>query len=203
MSYFPFFIDIKNRKCIVVGGGTVALRKIEKLVLFEPQITVISPIICDEISKLPGIGIVRREFKDSDIDGAFLVITATDNSSLNERIFQMCSDKGIPVNTVDDKEKCSFIFPAIVKRENVTAAVSTEGKSPIFARYLRQSIERSLDDRTDRIVGILSGVRNRIKSEINDEENRKLAFEKILTLLLKDSDNVTSETITEIIGEYR
>ena len=140
MGYFPFFIDIKNKECIVVGGGTVALQKIEKLIMFEPKITVIAPEISDDILSIEGIRIIKRAFLDSDLDGVFFVITATNDGALNERIFRMCAEKSILVNTVDDKDKCSFIFPAIVKRENVTVAVSTSGKSPIYARYLRLQI---------------------------------------------------------------
>ena len=203
MSYFPFYIDIKGKKCVVIGGGSVALRKIEKLIWFEPDITVIAPEISAEIYSIHGIRIIKREFSDSDLDGAFFVITATNNKKLNERIFRMCIEKSILVNTVDDKEKCSFIFPAIVKRENITVAVSTGGKSPIYARYMRENIERILDDRTDEIIGCLSDVRSRIKREISVEENRKLAFERILAIALDDTDDVTDEKIEEIIGDLK
>ena len=203
MSCFPFYIDIKGKKCVVIGGGSVALRKIEKLIWFEPDITVIAPEISAEIYSIHGIRIIKREFSDSDLDGAFFVITATNNKKLNERIFRMCSGKGILVNTVDDKEKCSFIFSAIAKRENITISVSTDGKSPIYARYMRENIERILDDRTDEIIGCLSDVRSRIKREISVEENRKLAFERILAIALDDTDDVTDEKIEVIIGDLK
>ena len=203
MSYFPFYIDIKGKKCVVIGGGSVALRKIEKLIWFEPDITVIAPEISAEIYSIHGIRIIKREFSDSDLDGAFFVITATNNKKLNERIFRMCIEKSILVNTVDDKEKCSFIFPAIVKRENITVAVSTGGKSPIYTRYLRKQIENLLDDRTDDIIEILAGVRSKIKREISVEENRKLAFERILAIALDDTDDVTDEKIEVIIGDLK
>ena len=203
MSYFPFYIDIKGKKCVVIGGGSVALRKIEKLIWFEPDITVIAPEISAEIYSIHGIRIIKREFSDSDLDGAFFVITATNNKKLNERIFRMCSGKGILVNTVDDKEKCSFIFSAIAKRENITISVSTDGKSPIYARYLRKQIENLLDDRTDDIIEILAGVRSKIKREISVEENRKLAFERILAIALDDTDDVTDEKIEVIIGDLK
>ena len=109
MAYFPFYIDIENKKILVVGGGTVALRKIEKLMPFSPDITVVAPKICDEIKAL-NVKIIDRKFCDSDLDGAFCVVSATDDESLNGRIFQLCNEKNILVNTVDDKEKCGFIF---------------------------------------------------------------------------------------------
>lgn len=203
MSCFPFWIDIKGRCCVVIGGGTVALRKIEKLVPFEPDITVVSPEISDKITAIDGIRLIKREFIDSDIDGAFFVITATNDGALNERVFRMCADRGVLVNTVDDKEKCSFIFPALIKRENVTVAISTGGKSPIFARYLRESIERGLDERTDDIIAVLAEVRGRIKSEISGEENRKLAFERILAMALENADSVTDESVSKIIRDLK
>ena len=102
MGYFPFFIDIKGKKCIIVGGGNVAARKIEKLLPFEPDITVIAPEISDDITSLNGIKIVKRKFKDDDINGAFFVISASDDEQLNAHIFKLCRKKNILVNTVDD-----------------------------------------------------------------------------------------------------
>ena len=111
MGYFPFYIDIKDKKCVVIGGGKTAFRKIKKLIDFEPHITVISPEILPEFSEIPDIEIIHREYRKGDIDNAFMVITATDNKKLNEEIFNICQQKNILVNTVDDIEKCGFIFP--------------------------------------------------------------------------------------------
>lgn len=199
MGYFPFYIDIENKKCVVVGGGTVALRKIEKLIMFKPKITVIAPRICSEILKLPDLSIIERSFIDDDINDAFVVISATDDNELNSRIFKLCSEKNIFVNTVDDKEKCGFIFPALVKKENITVGISTEGKSPIYARYMRENIEHSLDDRCDEIIDILSSVRAHIKKELDTEEKRKTAFENILKLCITDKENINDNKIFEII----
>lgn len=115
MAYFPFYIDIENKNILVVGGGTVALRKIEKLSHFKPSITVVSPKICREILKF-NVKAVEREFDDNDLNGAFCVISATDNEQVNSHIFELCKEKNILVNTVDDKEKCGFIFPALVQK---------------------------------------------------------------------------------------
>lgn len=92
MAYFPFYIDIENKKILVVGGGTVALRKIEKLTPFSPDITVVAPKICDEIKAL-NVKIIDRRFCDSDLDGAFCVVSATDDETLNGKIFQLCNEK--------------------------------------------------------------------------------------------------------------
>lgn len=203
MGYFPFYIDIENKKCVVVGGGVVALRKVEKLLPFKPRITVIAPEIHEEIEGLSELEIHRRKFVDKDIEGAFLVISATDDKELNAHIFKLCNDRNILVNTVDDKDNCSFIFPALVKKENVTVGISTEGKSPIYARFLREKIESSIDDNCDRIIDILSGIRSLIKCEIPTEENRKSAFEQILKLCIQDINNITDDKISEIIEDLR
>lgn len=201
MGYFPFYMDIENKKCVVVGGGKVALRKIEKLIPFKPEIKVVAPEICEEIHNLSGIELQAREFSESDINGAFMVISATDDNTLNQHIFEICREKGILINTVDDREKCGFLFPALVKSKNVTIGISTEGKSPIYARFLRQKAENMLDDDCDRTIDILNACRKRIKSEIGFEENRKKAFERILKLCLENTD-FDEEEISKIIEAF-
>ena len=203
MGYFPFYIDIENKKCVVVGGGFVALRKIEKIMPFKPKITVVAPEICNEIAAIYGLEIRKRKFLDSDITDAFTVIAATNNNELNAYVFKLCQEKNILINTVDDKKKCGFIFPALVKKENVTVGISTEGKSPIYARFLREKIDSSLDENVDGVIDILSSVRGLIKREIDTEEKRKLAFERILKLCLTDISEVSNEKIFEIIRDLK
>lgn len=203
MGYFPFYIDIDNKSCVVVGGGIVALRKVEKLLPFNPCITVIAPEICDEIAGIDKIRICNRAFEDSDIDNAFMVISATDDKELNSHIFELCKAKNILINTVDDKEKCGFIFPALVKKNNITVGISTSGKSPLYARFMREKIENSIDDNCDKIVDILSSYRIMIKREIKSEENRKIAFERILKLCIDDIKNVDDENILKIIEDLK
>lgn len=114
MAYFPFYIDIENKNILVVGGGTVALRKIEKLSPFKPSITVVSPKICEEILKF-NVKAVEREFDDNDLNGTFCVISATDNEQVNSHIFELCKEKNILVNTVDDKENADLFSCACTK----------------------------------------------------------------------------------------
>ena len=198
MGYFPFYINIGNKNCIIIGGGTVALRKLEKLREFKPIITVIAPDICDEINRFADIKIIEREFEDRDIDNAFMVISATDDKELNTHIFKLCSEKNILINTVDDKDKCGFIFPALVKRDNITVGISTSGKSPLYSRFLRERIEKLFDEDCDRTVEVLSKYRAEIKKRVSSEENRKKAFEMILELCIRGTENIDDELIFEI-----
>ena len=171
MAYFPFYIDIENKKILVVGGGTVALRKIEKLMPFSPNITVVAPKICDEIKAL-NVKIIDRRFCDSDLDGVFCVVSATDDETLNGRIFQLCNEKNILVNTVDDKEKCGFIFPAIASKNGITAGITTSGKSPIYAKYLKELFVGVLESMNENTTEVLWKYRPIIKEKVEKEDDR-------------------------------
>lgn len=201
MAYFPFYIDIENKKILIVGAGKVALRKAEKLLPFSSNINVVAPKVCDEIKKLD-VKITEREFVESDLDDVFCVVSATDDNALNSRIFDLCSKKNILVNTVDDKEKCGFIFPALVQKNGVTAGITTSGKSPLYAKYLKEMFSGLLDGMNENIVDILWSCRKKIKEQIPDEENRKKAFEQLLGLCLSGFEP-NENTVDSLIEEYK
>ena len=180
MAYFPFFIDISGKKILIVGGGNVALRKAEKLVPFEADITVVSPDICYGFAELGEINIIRRRFSDSDIDGAFAVIAATDDRELNRHIFKLCSQRKILVNTVDDPENCGFYFPALVHEGNVTVGIGTDGTAPAFAKYIRRCIEDILDESTLELGRLLAYARPYIKNMFSAEKLRAEACEQLI-----------------------
>lgn len=199
MGYFPFFVDVENQNCLVVGGGVVALRKIEKLLPFNPNITVVSPKVHKEILSIENINIIKRKFDFNDLKEKSFVITATDDKVLNKEIYNSCKENNIPVNTVDDKDNCSFIFPALARNNGVTVAISTSGKSPIYAKYLRKKIENLIQD-SESIVDNLSKYREKIKNEISLEENRKVAFEKLLEYSLSN-ESITDDLVDKIIKD--
>ena len=199
MGYFPFFVDVENQNCLVVGGSVVALRKIEKLLPFNPNITVVSPKVHKEILSIKNINIIKRKFDFNDLKEKSFVITATDDKVLNKEIYNSCKENNIPVNTVDDKDNCSFIFPALARNNGVTVAISTSGKSPIYAKYLRKKIESLIQD-SESIVDNLSKYREKIKNEISLEENRKVAFEKLLEYSLSN-ESITDDLVDKIIKD--
>lgn len=199
MGYFPFFVDVENQNCLVVGGGVVALRKIEKLLPFNPNITVVSPKVHKEILSIENIDIIKRKFDFNDLKEKSFVITATDDKVLNKEIYNSCEENNIPVNTVDDKDNCSFIFPALAKNKGVTVAISTSGKSPLYAKYLRKKIESLIQD-SESIVDNLSKYREKIKNEISLEENRKVAFEKLFEHSLSN-ESITDDLVDKIIKD--
>jgi len=140
MAYFPFFIDIENKTCTIVGGGIVATRKVESLLNFGCNITVISPNFCKEMQQLHSVKLVKRNFKLNDLESSFFVIAATSDQCVNAEIGAFCRMKNILVNVVDVKEECSFIFPSIYKNGDIVAGVTTSGKSPQVSSLVRKTI---------------------------------------------------------------
>ena len=199
MAYFPFYIDIENKNILVVGGGTVALRKIEKLLPFKPSITVVSPKISTEILRL-NVNTINREFADGDLENVFCVISATDDEQVNAHIFELCKEKNILVNTVDDKEKCGFIFPALVQKNSVTVGITTSGKSPIYAKYLKEQFLNMLENTNSDTAETLWQYRDYIKENTADEELRKKVFSALLSMCLC-GDSIDTDVVNKIIKE--
>ena len=199
MSYFPFFMEIKDKECLVVGGGMVALRKIEKLLPFGVKITVVSPAFCSEIEELEGIDRICRRFEREDIEGKMFVIGATDNEAVNRDIAVLCREKNIPVNIVDDPKKCTFFFPALVKEGEFVAGFSTGGGSPLAAQFIRKKVEDAVPEGFGQVVEVLSSVREQVKAEIHDIRKREKEFKEIFALALEKAGNITEKEMNEII----
>lgn len=199
MSYFPFFMEIRDEQCLVVGGGIVALRKIEKLLPFGVKITVVSPAFCAEVEEMEGILRIQRNFQPADIEGNLFVIGATDAEAVNQEIADLCRAENIPVNIVDDPKKCTFFFPALVKKGEFVAGFSTGGGSPLAAQFIRKKVEDAVPDGFDRVVEVLSSVREQVKAEIPDIRKREKVFQEIFALALKKEGNVSEYEMQEII----
>ncbi|MBO6301140.1 MAG: bifunctional precorrin-2 dehydrogenase/sirohydrochlorin ferrochelatase [Ruminiclostridium sp.] len=199
MAFFPFFIDLAGKKILIVGGGRVALRKAEKLLPFGADIAAVSPVFCDGFPTLGTVSLYCREFRDSDIDGAFAVIAATDDRALNTHIYRICTERNILVNTVDTPEDCGFYFPALVQSGNVTCGISTGGESPIFARYIKEKVAGVLDGKTLAAGEILARYRPVIKRRFDTEEQRKSAAEKLLERCTDGSKLPADEEINELL----
>ena len=198
MGYFPFYADISGRSCIIAGGGEIALRKAEKLTAFEPEITVIAPEISRRFDGLK-VRRIERTFRDSDIDGAFMVIAATGDSELNRHISELCRAKKIPVNSVDDIENCSFIFPALVHKDDITIGISTGGSSPVMAKYLRRLIERELNGKLTETAKLLKKYRPEVEKRFDTETQRREVLEELLEICLGSENLPGSGEIEEIL----
>lgn len=185
MSFFPFFIDIKGMKILIVGGGKIALRKIDALLPYEPQITVVAPSVCDEIMRIKGITVYISPFHEDLLSNQGAVVAATNNPLKNRQISALCKERGILINSVDDISGCSFIFPCLIKRGNLSIGISTGGASPSAAKYLKQQINAVIPDHFDEILSYLSSVRNRYKTAIEAEEIRSVFYSRVFTLCME------------------
>lgn len=206
MPYFPFFANIENMPCLVVGGGQVALRKIEKLLDFSPIIKVVALKACGEIKALAKRGMIAllgRAFEDSDIGDSAFVITATGDSEVNRHISQLCKQRHIPCNAVDDPKSCTFFFPALVTEGEVCIGISTGGKSPTLASHLRKTIQSQAEGRLGDICDVMGKVRDYALENIPTEQARKKAMAEVLKKCLESDVLPTEQQLIEMIKEQK
>lgn len=203
MAYFPMFIDLENKKVLVVGGGMVAFRKVQKLLSYGAKMTVISPEIVDNFEKIQGLIIKKRqlEMKDLEQDDFEIVIAATDEKVLNRQIAQCCREQNIPVNVVDDQEQCSFIFPALVQQGNLSVGISTGGASPTAAIYYKERIQEMVPDNIEEILDWLEEKRQQLKKQIPEQAKRAGVFRKLFDACLEKGEPLTEVEMQGYIEE--
>ncbi|KNY28019.1 precorrin-2 dehydrogenase/sirohydrochlorin ferrochelatase family protein [Pseudobacteroides cellulosolvens] len=184
MTAFPFFIDLKGKKCIVVGGGKVASRKVEILSRFNGDIVIISPEISHKIKLLKDSGRlvhISRCYESSDISGAFMIIAATSDTLVNENIYKDAVNLGIFVNVADDPKKCTFFFPSIVKRNDLVIGISTSGSYPALSKQIRKKIDSIINNNINEdIMSILKESREKVINEIEDDHVKAEILDKVL-----------------------
>ena len=204
MAYFPMFVDLTDANCLVVGGGSVALRKVNVLLDFGAKVHVIAKEISVDLAALSEetdhLLLEQREFTPFDLQDRKLVIVATSDNELNGQIYMMCSEEGIPVNVVDDQEKCSFIFPSYIKEQNLVGAFSSGGNSPALTQYLKNKEKEILTSRLGELNEVLGRWRQPIKELFPLESSRKSAFEQLIDYALCYDGIPTDEEIEELLG---
>ncbi len=142
---YPIMLDLTGVPVLVVGGGRVAVRKIEGLLSAHADVTVVASVVVDGIHDL-GVRVVVRSYESTDLDGVRLAITATDDPGVNARVSKEATDRGIWVNSADDPANCTFTLPAVARDGAVTVAVGTGGSSPALASHLRAELQRWLGE---------------------------------------------------------
>ncbi len=183
MEYLPIFFQIKHRPCLVVGGGSIAARKVALLRKAQADVSVVSPELCTELQNLKKDGLIQyqaRGFEDSDLDECILVIAATDQHKTNEHIAELANKLRLPVNVVDNPDLCSFIMPSIIDRSPVVIAVSTGGSSPVLARLIRTKLEGSIPAAYGQLAKLVESFRDKVKAAFPNVESRRGFWEKIL-----------------------
>ena len=165
-TYYPVYLNLRGRRCVIVGGGTVAEGKIGRLLESGAEICVVSPDATPGIRLFVADGAVRweqRKYRPGDLEGAFIAIAATNDREVNRRIFEEANELGVMLNAVDDPPNCSFIAPSVVRRGPVTVAISTGGVSPALARKLRESLQDSGDLAWADLSSVMAAARARLR----------------------------------------
>lgn len=199
MAYFPVFIELNNRPCLVVGGGRVALRKVQVLRDFGASVTVTAREICEEIRCISGVCCRIKEYTDEDLDGMELVVAATDDPEKNHAVSQACRARQILVNAVDQKEDCDFIFPSYIKEGEVVAAFSSGGQSPVVTQYLKRRNQSLVTEELGRLTECLGSLRDEVKERVAGETGRKKVYEEILRLGLEKEAVPEGDEIEQVI----
>ena len=182
-QYYPINLNIRNRKCLVVGGGSVGSRKANTLLECGAKVTVISPeltAVLLGLAEKKAIEWISRPYDESDIRGVFLVIAATNDYRLNHRIYLDARKFNKLCNIADQPEACDFILPSIVRREDLVITVSTSGKSPAYAGKVKQKLENCFGNENAVFLRMMGSIRKRMLSESDDAKSHKILFEKIV-----------------------
>ena len=207
-TYYPVFIQLRDQPCVVIGGGKIAEGKVEGLLAAQAQVTVIAPHLTPRLHELvetKQISYLEREYQSGDLTGAFLVICATDQSEINHEVWQEATANRQLVNVVDDTPRCNFIAPSILRKGDLTIAISTSGKAPALAVRLKERFQQQLGPEYERFLELAGELREPVARHIPDFETRKalwyeLVDSEILDVLARGDEAAAREIISKVVG---
>jgi len=180
MAYYPIIMDITGRKCLIVGGGEVALRKAQSLVEAGAEVTIIAPKVNSSLRELGNVRIEERCWREGDTSGYTLVFAATGDRAVNQAVSDEAERNAIPVNVVDDPELCSFIVPACVRRGDLLIAITTSGASPMLSKRIRIELEERYGPEYAEFVRLLGELRDVVKRKYTEQQDRETAFDRLV-----------------------
>ena len=220
MARFPLFIDISSMTCLVFAGGKVALRKIETLLKYDARIQVVSAAVDPRIAgllpadrihlldiRVPGEEMQKTGYSEKMqgenspeywLESADLVIASTNDREVNHYIAILCKERGIPVNVIDAPEECSFLFPSIVKKGEISIGINTDGQSPIVSKKVRQEIEKAVPDYYGEISSQLGHVKDHVKETFPEESHRRAVLKEVAEKAFSLKGPLTEEELEEI-----
>ena len=209
MRYYPVSLNITGRNCLVVGGGSVGRRKVKTLLKCGAKVTVVSPKADAELAELAQSGMItlkQRSYCSADMGGMFLVSGATDDEKLNIRISKEAAVRNILYNIVDRPAVCNFILPALVRRGDLTIAISTSGKSPAFAKKLRKELEQKFGEEYTVFLALMGAIRKELLKQGHAPLKHKRLFERlidseIIEMLTEKREKEINRVLSEILGE--
>ena len=198
MDHLPIFINIRQRPCLVIGGGDIALRKINLLIKAQAKVDCLSPLFCEGITNLSqngDVNLIQKRFESDDIKDYAIIIASTDDSSVNALISKSAKKARIPVNVVDSPELSSFIMPSIVDRSPVIIAVSSAGKAPVLSRMIRAKLETVIPSAYGVLAEIAGEYRQKVKDRFSKIKDRRAFWESIFSGVI--AEKVFSGRINE------
>lgn len=208
MHYYPVFLNLSHRRVVVIGGNTLAHEKVEQLIKANADAIVISRELIPPLGELVNahpLTHLARDYREGDLENAFLAISTLDDTETNARVFQEANARNIPLNVVDDPLHCSFIAPSILRRGDLTIAISTSGKAPAVAVRLRQQLEQQIGDEYARFLEIAGTLRAPLAQKFPDLETRKKLWydvvdSDVFELLRSGDESAARERIAEIMS---
>jgi len=209
IKYYPINADITDKRCIVLGGGRVAERKVESLLKCGGTVTVISPELTSQLKIHLSQGRIQhigRDYQAGDIKGAYLVFSATNNPRVNAEASEEAQRKGVLVNIVDTPERCTFIVPSVLQRGDLVITISTNGKSPALAKRIREELETVYGEEYSAFLTIMGAVRERLIKTSDDSESNRRTFYKLvdsnmLNLIKERKTKEVNGILKETLGE--
>jgi len=207
-NYYPIFVNLKDQPCTVIGGGKIAEGKVEGLLDAGAMITVISPALTPALQNLADekqFTYIERIYQNGDLDGAFMVICATDQNDINHRVWLDASENHQLVNVVDDTPRCNFIAPAILRKGDLSIAISTGGKAPAMAVRLKEFLDKNIGPEYARFLELAGQLRSPLAKHIPDFETRKALWYQILDagvldLLSQGNESEAMDLISNTVG---
>jgi precorrin-2 dehydrogenase / sirohydrochlorin ferrochelatase len=208
MKYYPIFLDVNDRSCLVVGGGSVGTRKARSLVECGARVTVVALSATAELERMAGDGVIRlekRAYLPDDMKGVFLTFGATSDMTVNNQICRDAETHNILCNIADYPAGCNFILPSVVQRGDLQIAVSTSGRSPAFARALRKELEERYGKEYDDFLRLMGLIRERLLATAHEPEAHKPLFERLVgsnlpELIRKGCREEVDRVLTDTLG---
>lgn len=209
MQALPIFINITKRRCVVIGGGDVAARKVTMLLKANAAVVLYSPELCHELSELVNaekVTHINANFEPTQLEDACLVIAATDDEAVNTAVSLAAKALNIPVNVVDSPALCTFTMASIVERSPIVIAISSEGNAPVLARYIRTKIETMLPASYGRIAEIAGEFRDKVKAKFATTQQRRIFWEGILQgpiveRILSGQDDLARKALNDVLSD--
>ena len=207
-TYYPVYVQLHQQPCVVIGGGKIAEGKVEGLLAVEAKVTVVSPELTPrlhDLAKEKQINYIARVYQPGDLTGAFMVICATDQVDINQQVWQEANSNHQLVNVVDDTPRCNFIAPSILRKGDLTIAISTSGKAPALAVRLKERFQQEIGPEYGRFLELAGALREPLARHIPDFETRKalwyeLVDSEILDALAHGDEISAREIISRVVG---